>query len=299
MSKDNFGHELDGIAGGVRQALGVMDSSIETDSIAGSMVQSIRYQYPCGENQIHPAVVGVSNNLILFPWSSSAGRLYMAGNMIPKSVVTDGCTERMMITGFEYQYGETARKVIAPANMMVEECFYVQSLVQGKDTDDWSPVYVVFKNDEKNAYDVLELPRYNTQNTYVGFEYVYDKEMLRKLFRNNGKGATFPKGAVFGWSPRISENGEWQFAMSTRVAAFSDYRTEEDGVIMTRSFAERSRCMFKHDREFDWNEEEWIPLMLYGTDENPQPFPEAGDTLREDGIVMGFRRRIKENAFLV
>lgn len=258
------------------------------------LTHHIRYKYKCGENQIHPAVVGISNNLILFPHNSSAGRLYMAGNMIPKSVPTTGCGERFMVTGFEFQYAKTARRIEAPANMIVEEIFYVGSTEPGKITDDWNSIYILFKNDEKNAYDLLELPAYNTQNTYVGFEYVYKKPVMRQL----EKGAFFEKGTVFAESPRISENGEWCFAMPTLVAALSDYRTEEDGVIMTRSFAERSRCMFKHDRDFSWNEDEWIPLMLYGTDENPSPFPEAGQTIREDGIVMGFRRRIKENALV-
>lgn len=293
MSEEPFNHELKGVAQGVRHALAIEDDDISSISSPGHVVQSVRYKYPCGENQIDPALVGISNNLILFPHNSSAGRLYMAGNMIPKSVPTAGCTERMMITGFEYQYAQTARRIEAPANMIVEEIFFVQSLVEGKETDDWNSIFILYKNDEKNAYDVLELPRYNTQNTYVGFEYVYNQALLRKLFSQR-KGCTFAKGTVFAVSPRISENGEWCFAMSTRVAALSDHRTEEDGVIMTRSFAERSRCMFKDDREFDYNEDEWVPLMLYGN----KPFPEAGDKIRDDGIVMGFRRRIKENALV-
>lgn len=258
------------------------------------IAETVKYKYECGENQIHPALVGVCSNLILFPWNSSAGRIYMAGNMIPKSVPTKGCGERMMVTGFEFQYAKTARRIEAPANMIVEDIFYVNSLVDGKLTDDWNSIYILYKNDEKNAYDILELPAYNTQNTYVGFEYVYDKDVMRRL----EKGATFAKGTVFAQSPRISKNGEWCFSMPTLVAALSDYRTEEDGVIMTRSFAERSRCMFKLDRNFGYNEDEWIPLMLYGTDENPSPFPEAGQEIRADGIVMGFRRRIKENALV-
>ena len=274
------------------------EAAVDIDEFELSeLAHSVRYKYACGENQIHPALVGISNNLILFPWNSSAGRLYMAGNMIPKSVPTTGCDERMMVTGFEFQYAETARAVRAPANMVVEELFYVRSNVQGKLTDDWNEIYVVFKNDEKNAYDLLVLPRYNVQNTYVGFEYVYNQDLLRRL--QKGAGQTFGKGTEFAKSPRISENGEWCFAMPTLVAAMSDYRTEEDGVIMTRSFAEeRSRCMFKHDRDFEYNEDEWVPLMLYGTDENPSPFPESGETIRPDGIVMGFRRRIKENALV-
>lgn len=266
----------------------------EFDFPMKEIASTVKYKYQCGENQIHPALVGVSNNLILFPWNSSAGRLYMAGNMIPKSVPTKGAGERMMVTGAEFQYAKTARRIEAPAHMLVEELFYVGSLVDGKLTDDWTSIFILFKNDETNNYDLLELPMYNTQNTYVGFEYVYDKEVMSRL----RKGATFSKGTVFARSPRISKNGEWCFTMPTLVAAYSDYRTEEDGIIITRSFAERSRCMFKLERNYSYNEDEYIPLLLYGTEENPSPFPQNGEAIRPDGIVMGFRRRIKENALV-
>jgi hypothetical protein len=261
--------------------------------------QDVKYKYICGPNQIHPALVGVSNNLILFPWSASAGRLYMAGNMIPKSVVTSGADERMMVTGFEWKqgYAQTARQIVAPANMQVEEVFFVGSQDPREMTDAWNKVYVIYKNDEKNMYDILELPRYNTQNTYVGFEFVYDKDVMRKLMSPL---ATFPKGTVFAKSPRISESGEWCFGMNTRVAAISSHVTEEDAIQLTRSYAEeRLKCMFKHERGFQWNEEEFVPLMLYKDAQgNDCPFPQSGQRIREDGIVMGFRRRITENSLV-
>ena len=249
-------------------------------------------------NRLYPDLMGVCINLNVFPWNNSAARLYMCGNMIPKSVVTVGRTTRKIIAGFEKQYGETARKLAAPANMTVEQVFYVESLSgEGVVTDAWKSIYVVFKNDEKNAYDVLELPRYNTQNTYIGFEYVYDKEMIRRLF--DEKNPTFRKGEIFGYSPRISESGEWQFGMETMVAASSDHRTEEDGIVITESYArDRMRCMFKHEREFSYNEDEYVPVFLYGTDDNPRPFPENGEAVRPDGLVMAFRKRVTANALV-
>lgn len=262
-------------------------------------MQDIKYKYACGPNEMHPALIGVGNNLILFPHSASAGRLYMAANMIPKSVVTEGADERMMVTGFEWSkgYGQTAKRIEAPSNMIVEEVFYVGSTKQNSQEmcDKWAVIHVVFKNDESNAYDVLELPRYNAQNTQVGFEYVYDKDVMRRL----KPGATFSKGTVFAKSPRISNSGEWCFGMNTKVAAMSSHGTEEDAIWLTESYArKRLRCMFKHERAFQWNEDEYIPLMLYGTEANPYPFPQSGEKIRADGIVMGFRRRITDNALV-
>lgn len=244
-------------------------------------------------NQCFPDLIGVNTNLNIAPYGDSASRLYMEGNMLPKSVVVSGASSRWIGTGFEKQYGDASRMIRCPADMTVEEVFCIKSTRgDGILTDGWKEIYIVFKNEDKNYYDLLVLPRFNTQNTYVGFEYVYDKEMIRKLDR----GATYSKGDIFGKSPRISPAGEWNFGVNTVVCAMSSHATEEDGIVMTDRYArEKLRCMFKHERGFEWNESEWIPLNLYGTLEDPQPFARTGERIREDGIVMGFRRRSECN----
>lgn len=241
-----------------------------------------------------PEMQGVGINLVVFPWVSSPTRMYMVGNMIPKSVDTNGRSERKLIAGSEYQYAEGARRIEAPSNMIVEEVFYVHTPNQsGETTDKWSSMWLLFKNDELNAYDILELPKYNTQNTYIGFEYVYDMAVMERI----EKGARFPKGTIFGQSPRVSKTGEWMFGMDLKVCAGSFHFNEEDGIAITDWAAyEKLKCMFKHSRAFSWNEDEYVPLLINGTDDDPKPLPESGERIRPDGIVMGFRKRNSRTA---
>lgn len=253
-----------------------------------------KWQYIDPTNEMDPALQGICVDLVCFPWNGSPTRMYMVGNMIPKSVDTNGRSGRKLLTGSEFHYSDGARRIEAPSNMIVEAVFYVRSLTNdGDPTDKWNSMWLVFKNDELNAYDVLELPRYNTQNTYIGFEYIYDKEIMRRI----EVGARFPKGTIFGKSPRIDDSNEWKFGMDLKVCPGSFHFTEEDGIAITDECAyEKLRCMFKHSRTFQWNEEDYIPLLLYGTPENPKPFPESGERIRPDGIVMGFRVRDSRTA---
>lgn len=253
-----------------------------------------KYEYLGRENEMDPALQGVCSNLVVFPWISSPTRMYMVGNMIPKSVDTNGRSERKIITGAEYQYAKGARRIEAPSNMIIEEVFYVHSPnVSGEVTDKWSEMWLLFKNDELNAYDILVLPKYNTQNTYIGFEYVYDETIMARI----EKGARFPKGTIFGKSPRISKSGEWMFGTDLIVCTGSFHFNEEDGIAITDWAAtEKLKCMFKHTRGFSWNEDEYVPLLINGTDENPKPLPESGERIRPDGIVMGFRKRNSRTA---
>lgn len=241
------------------------------------------------KNTLHPATQGVNSNLSPDNSQKSAGRSYMAGNMIPKSVVCSGNNEPLIIAGFEPQYGKFTRCIKAPSNMTVEAVFYVGDAETGQDEmGEWETVYVVFKNEELNMYDILHLEKYHSQNNYIAWEYVYDKEMMRRL----KVGATYRKGEVFARSPRVTKDGTWHFGTQTKVAAMSDPSTEEDGIIVYEHYAkEQLCCTFKHERKFGWKDDEYIPVMCYGTPENPRPFPERGERVRDDGVVMAFRKR--------
>lgn len=248
------------------------------------------------ENQILPEVTSVGINLTVSPHNVAAARKYMAGNMISKSCRTKGATVRRITAGFERQYGEHARKIVAPCNMEVERVVY-RKCINSNDaqTDDWGEIHVVFFDCELQRYDVLHLPKYHTHNFYVGFEYQYDKQMLNRL----RKGATYAKGEVFATSPGVdNDTGEWKFGMETMVAGMTLPATEEDGIMVRDDYLERMGVMFEHIRKFGWNEAEYIPLNLYGTLDNPKAFPENGECVREDGLVMAFRRRDGNSALV-
>lgn len=245
------------------------------------------------QNQLLPELSSIGINLNEGPQSVAASRKYMAGSYIPKACKTKGLTTRMITCGFERQYGKAARRIEAPANMTVVKAFYRKSVKNtGELADDWEELNVIYFNEDKLKYDLLVMPKYHTQNFYVGFEYKYDKEMIRRLEPN----ATFAKGEVFATSPGLADTGEWMFGMDAVVAPLTLPQTEEDGIVVTRSFLERLTVMFEHQRAFNWNDTEYIPLNLYGDDENYKPFPENGEPIRSDGLVMAFRRRDSKSA---
>lgn len=240
------------------------------------------------ENQLNPLVGSININLNEGPEGVSPSRRYMLGGNVSKSTTIKRPSTRRIITGVEKQYSRGVRRIEAPCDIKIDEIFYQENINDsGKDVDDWGEVYIVFYNEEKAKYDLLTFPKVNTQNTYIGFEYKYDKELMRKL----KKGNTFKKGTVFGESPRISESGEWMFGTELMVCGMSHPATEEDGVVFSHSACEKMGVTFEEKRSFSWDEDEYIMLNLYGDLEHHKGFPENGERVREDGIVMGFRRK--------
>lgn len=239
------------------------------------------------KNQIGPNTAGLAVGMNTNRMTDSASRLYMLGKNQGKAAVIWGSTNRKYSSGDEQEYAKTARKVETESDVEVEEVFFVKDIMNIKEPNLWGSYFVIVKDLETGYYDLIDMPRFNAQNMELGFEYVYDKDNMRKLH----KGARFRKGTVFAQSARITESNEWCPGVETMVAAASHVYTEEDAVVIFESYAKKIGVTFNRKHDHQWNEEEWIPLNLYGDGTNYQAFPLSGQKVREDGIVMGFRRK--------
>lgn len=252
------------------------------------MAKIIRVEPAPALNQINYRTAGVAVGLNAFRETTSPSRLYMLGKNQGKAVVIHHPTNRKCMTGDEMEYAKTARKVEAESDIEIEQVFFVPDITNTSEPNEWGNYYAVGKNLETGYYDLIEMPRFNTQNMDVGFQYRYNNDLLRAIT----PGARFRRGTVFATSSRISESGEWCPGLETRIALMSHRDTEEDAVAISDLYAERIGVTFSRTHEHQWNEDEWIPLDLYGEEDGfPQPFPLNGQSVRPDGIVMGFRRK--------
>ncbi|QZA70561.1 DNA-directed RNA polymerase subunit beta [Erwinia phage AH04] len=243
-------------------------------------------------NQIKPNTAGVAIGMNTNRATNSSSRLYMLGKNQGKAAVIHGTTNRKYISGDEQEYTKGARKVETESDVEVEEILFVRDIVNEKEPTQWGSHFVIVKDLETGLYDVIELSKFHAQNMDLGFEFKYDKDLLRSIH----KGARFRKGTVFATSARITESNEWVPGAETKVAAMSHVYTEEDAVVIFEHYAKKIGVTFKRSHDFQWNEDEYIPLNLYGTIDHPQPFPLSGETVRADGIVMGFRRKDADSA---
>lgn len=244
------------------------------------------------KNQIKPNTAGVAIGMNTNRSVNSPSRLYMLGKNQGKAAVIWGSTNRKYISGDEQEYARTARKVETTSEIEVEEVLFVKNILNDKEPNMWGVIYVIVKDLETGLYDLLEMPRFNAQNMDLGFEYHYNNDLLRLL----QKKAKFGKNTVFATSSRITESREWCPGVQTMVAAMSHVYTEEDAVVIFEHYAKKIGVTFKRSHEHQWNEDEYVPLNLYGDLNNHQPFPLSGQRVRPDGIVMGFRRKDTDNA---
>jgi hypothetical protein len=244
------------------------------------------------KNQIKPNTAGLAIGMNTNRATNSASRLYMLGKNQGKAAVIHGSTNRKYSSGEEQEYYKGARKIEASADIEVEEVLFVKNILNDKEPNAWGIYYVIVKDLDTGGYDLIEMPKFNAQNMDLGFEYQYNNDLMRQV----QKGARFRKGTVFATSSRITESNEWCPGVETYVAAMSHVYTEEDAVVVFDHYCKKIGVTFKRSHEFQYYEEEYVPLNLYGTLDNPQPFPLSGEQVRPDGIVMGFRRKDSDSA---
>lgn len=238
-------------------------------------------------NQVTTRTKGVSVGMNSNRECASPSRCYMLGKNLGKAAVIHGNTNRKFPSGEEAEYARTARKIETLSDVQIEGIFSVKDIQNTSEPMEWGNVYLIVKDIETGYYDLIEMTKFNAQNMDLGFEYRYDQDLLRNIKVD----ARFKKGTVFASSARITDSNEWCPGVETRVAPMSHVYTEEDAVVIFESYAKKIGVTFSRNHEHQWNEEDWVPLNLYGTIDHPQPFPLSGESVRHDGIVMGFRRK--------
>lgn len=224
----------------------------------------------------------------------SSPRSAMFGGHAGQAVTIEGSTPRMLKTGQEYEYAKGTFKIEAPCDMLIIDVIQRFSKTWGAGGIRSNPeTFVLYERltgkttklqQESHVFDIMRIPAYHTRNHALGFKYVQhtvNQDRLRP-------GELVEKGTVFAYSPNLTSGGDYKYGRETNVAFLSIPEVEQDGMVVTESFANAMACTKIESRIAQWGENK-ILLNLYGDAENYRPFPEIGDKIRDDGLLFAVR----------
>lgn len=220
-----------------------------------------------------------------FAINNSSPRNVMFSGHLGQRLVIEGCDEEIVQTGVSREYGKYTFAVRMPADGTIINIIqkYPQSV--SKNTLSFNPeTIIIYENYETKEIDYISIPYHNTLHQYFGYKYNINEEAM-SMIRH---GANIPKGTVFADSPSIAENGGYKLGVNLNTVFMSHPAVAEDGIAIARDVAEKLRFRVYDTRivEFGSNN---FPLNLYGDLDNYKPFPEIGDYIRDDGILMMLR----------
>lgn len=234
-------------------------------------------------NQLHRELMSVCG---LNPWHQhdSSARIAMFTSHLGQMLQIHGATERTFQTGMEAEYGKYTFNVAMPCDGKIVKIIerYRADLSQESIKENPETI-VIYEDVDTKVLGYFSLPTYKSNHQYFGFRYV-GKDGLRQL----REGQFIRKDTVFLDSPSVTPEGGYKYGIQANVAMMSHPAVAEDGVLISDEFAQHLKYNTYETRVIEWGTEEFA-LNLYGTVDNPKAFPDIGDSVRSDGVLMALR----------
>lgn len=236
------------------------------------------------ESELHRELLGVN---ALNPWSghNSSPRGAMFGGHIGQALVIDGATPRRCLTGVEREYGKYTFSIKMPVDAEIIKLVERYPRHMGEGAIAESPeTIVIYEDVETKQVGCLTLKRHFSLDKQFGFKYKFNHSALNKL----SPGQYVPKGTILADSPCVQPNGEYAYGIEANTAFMSVPAVIEDGVVVRRGFLEKMKTRGYESRTVGWGKN-FYPINLYGDKDNYKPFPDIGERIRPDGLVMALR----------
>jgi hypothetical protein len=234
-------------------------------------------------NELHRELMSVCG---LNPWHQhdSSARVAMFTSHIGQMLQIKGATERTFQTGMEAEYGKYTFNVRMPCDGKIVKIIerYRPDLSQDSIKENPQTI-VIYEDVDTKVLGYFSLTTYCSNHQYFGFRYVA-KDGVRKL----RPGQLIPKDTVFLDSPSVTDDGGYKYGIQANVAMMSHPAVAEDGVLISEEFAKKLAFNTYETRIIEWGAEEFA-LNLYGDVDNYKAFPDIGEPVRPDGILMALR----------
>ena len=241
------------------------------------------------ENQLKRELLGV-NGLNPFIGHDSSPRQQMFAQHLSQALVINGSSERFIQTGMEREYGKYTFSIKVPGDETINDGIEIIKVIEryphklGDDSIKFNPqTLVLFENINTKEVGMLNIVNHCSYHQYFGFEYKPTQALDEVKI-----GAFLKAGTVLMDSPSVNKNGGYQYGTECNVAFMSHPAVSEDGILISRQALKKFRFKTYETRVVEWGNKRF-PLNLYGDDETYKPFPDIGDKIRDDGILIGLR----------
>ncbi len=234
-------------------------------------------------NQLKRELMSVNG---LNPWDGfdSSSRKQMFASHLGQALVVKGSTERFCQTGMEREYGKYTFSIKMPCNALILRVIERYRAQLGGGYVGHNPqTVVVYENVDTKEIGILNIPEYCSYHQYFGFAY-----KVKPAMSDIRVGAYVAEGTILADSPSVTDNGGYKYGVECNMALMSHPATSEDGIMICEDVLDRFSFKTYETRVVEWGSRRF-PLNIYGDAENFKPFPDIGEMIREDGMLMCLR----------
>lgn len=212
----------------------------------------------------------------------SPSRSVMAIQQEGQHLVFEKMQKPIVLTGVEYPFGDFAFADEMPEDGRIVAVVPRYPLSSDPKTIRKNPETVVFYLKTDNTLDYFTVTAWGKYHPHFGYTKKMHESNLAKLAENR----LIPKGTKFATSPGVADDGCYMTGINANVAYVDDEMLDQDGMVFREGFV-------KDNLYIDIYEEIEVSLgskafgiNLLGDDKEHIMFPEIGDYIRHDGLVM-------------
>lgn len=227
----------------------------------------------------------------------SAGRKQMYGSHIGQALVTKGANERSCQTGMCREFGKYTYSIKVPGDPEKEDGIEIIKIIErypnkvGLDSIALNPqTILIYEDSRTKIVGMIELKNFCTNHQYFGFNYV-----ATDALHNIRVGSQLKAGTILLDSPSKKSNGAYAPGIELNVAYMTHPAVSEDSVAVCSDVLDRLSIDTFESRTVEWGKSKFA-LNLYGTTDIYKPFPDIGDFIRPDGLLMALRPYDKDLA---
>lgn len=234
------------------------------------------------KSELRPEFLSI-HSLNPFIDTNSSSRSQMFYSHICQSLVIEASTEKRVSTGMERELGKYTFSVQMPEDGVVLAVIPRYSQTMGANNIAFNPETIIIYENEQRQIGMVSIPYFHKTHPYFGFK--YDVKIPPDSIAIN---SFIPKGTIFADSPSKTENGGYKYGIELNIAFMSHPAGAEDGILISREILPKLKFKVFETRIVEFGSKHF-PLNLYGTKDKYKPFPDIGESIRRDGILMAIR----------
>lgn len=217
---------------------------------------------------------------LTLPNKANSSRLIMFNTHISQHTTLDEPEFPMVFTGYETPLGQISNYFIK-----YDEEKTVQKVIRKNDYN-----YSVILKNKNNEYDIV------TREECSHLTEKFCVPMRNKYIDGLKEGDVVPVNKAIIKSKSFDESDNYCYGVNAKVVFICDYRTTEDALVISESFAKKLKSYSMYEVEVMINKND-ILLNTYGKNITDfKPFPDIGEKIK-DGILLS-RRRISNSDML-
>ncbi len=240
---------------------------------------------------VRPEVQGSPSLLVHFLEKTSSQRALMQSSAITQAEIVSGCECARLQTGFETKYGRYQFN-----NSTRDQDIQILAVVPKFD--------ITIHNDEIRNNPMLTVIYLGSDDGRIGYFNVESYTELHSGFGYKNElsnqwrlqeGDYIPKETQFTSAPN-HEDDIYKLGVMSNTCYIPMWDTTDDAFVVSESLVKKCQHTIIDTAVINIRPDS-VPLNLYGEGDAYKVFPEIGDVIRDDGLLMGFRQK-HESTFL-